>query len=108
LDRLRELIDLFLDTGCGVLPHVEHSALQGTAQTIEQAARALKGSVWNFADERAFEAALKLETMGREGSLKHTDRAFKDLERGINLVTDVVVSFRKNNFQDIWLCTGSS
>jgi hypothetical protein len=102
------LIDLFLDTECGVLPRVEHYTLKGTAETIEQEARALKGAVWNFTDERAFEAALKLETMGREGSLKHTDGAFKDLEREINLVTDVVVSFRKNNFQDLWLCTGSS
>ncbi|MCX5874657.1 MAG: response regulator [Deltaproteobacteria bacterium] len=98
---LRELVDLFLDTGGGMLSHVEHSVRQGNAEAIERAAHAIKGAVGNFAADRAFEAALKLETMGREGTLKHTDRAFKDLEREINLFTDVLASLKKNDFQEV-------
>ena len=104
LNLLRELVDLFLDTGTQMLSQVEQSVGQGDAGAIERAAHTMKGVVGNFAANRAFEAALKLETMGREGSLKHADRAFRDLEREINLFTDVLVSLKKNNFQDILPC----
>ena len=104
LDLLGELVDLFLDTGGPMLSHVEHSVSQGNAEAIERAAHTIKGAVGNFAADRAFEAALKLETMGREGAIKHADRAFKDLEKEINLFTDVLVSLKKDNFQDILSC----
>ncbi len=108
VDLLRELVDLFLDTSGGMLSHVEHSVRQENSEAIDRAAPTLKGAVGNFAADRAFAAALKLETMGRDGILKHADRAFMDLEREINLFTDVLVSLKKNNFQDILPCDQSS
>ncbi len=101
---LGELVDLFLDTGGEMLSQVEHAVRQGNAEAIERAAHTLKGSVGNFAADRAFEAALKLETMGREGALKHVKRAFKDLEREINLFTDVLASLKKDKFRDFLQC----
>ena len=101
---LGELVDIFLDTGGEMLSQVEHAVRQGNAEAIERAAHTIKGAVGNFAADRAFEAALKLETLGREGSLKHVESAFKDLEREINLFTDVLVLLKKDNFQDILPC----
>ena len=104
VDFLGELVDLFLDTGVEMLSHVELAVRQGNADTIERTAHTIKGAVGNFAADRAFEAALKLETIGREGALKHADRAFRDLEKEISLFTDVLVSLKQNNFQDILPC----
>ncbi len=104
MDLLGELVDLFLDTGGQMLSQVEQSVSRGNAEAIERAAHTIKGTVGNFAADRAFEAALKLETMGREGTLKDAERAFKDLEREISLFTDVLISLKKNNFRDILPC----
>ncbi|MGC8660143.1 MAG: response regulator, partial [Desulfomonilaceae bacterium] len=101
VELLKELVDLFLDTGGSLLSHVERSVNQLNAEAIERSAHAIKGALGNFAADRAFEAALRLETMAREGSLKHAASAYKDLEREINLFTDFLVTLRKNNFQDI-------
>jgi two-component system, sensor histidine kinase and response regulator len=104
VDFLGELVNLFLDTGGEMLSQVEFAVRQGNADTIERTAHTIKGALGNFAADRAFEAALKLETIGRDGALKHADRAFKDLEKEISLFKDVLVSLKQNNFQDILPC----
>jgi len=52
----------------------------GNAQTLTYAVHTLKGSVANFAATNAFEAALKLEKIGRQGNLTQAKTALAELE----------------------------
>ncbi len=100
-ELLDELVDLFLKNSSRMLFAVEQAVHEGKAETIEKAAHSLKGSVGNFAADRAFQAAMKLETMGREGRVKHADQALKDLEKEISLLRDVLMSIRGAHFNGL-------
>ena len=96
-----ELVELFLKNSSRMLSVVEQAVHEGKAETIEKAAHSLKGSVGNFAADRAFQAAMKLETMDREGRVKQGDQALKDLEKEISLLIDVLMSLRGAHFNGL-------
>jgi signal transduction histidine kinase/CheY-like chemotaxis protein/HPt (histidine-containing phosphotransfer) domain-containing protein len=80
---LAELVALFLQGLPEMLTNLRDAITAGDARAIERAAHKLKGSVGNFAAQPAFEAAMKLEILGRNGSLSEVEPAFCDLEKEI-------------------------
>ncbi len=98
---LDELVQLFLKNSQEMLSAVKNAVEHGNAEGIEKTAHSLKGSVGNFAAERAFQAAMKLETMGRDGKLRHAEEAFTELEKEINLFKDTLISLRNAHFSGI-------
>src|SRR5262249_30315009 len=66
---LRELAELFLRESPALVEAVANAVGKGDVSLLKTAAHALKGSVDNFAAPGAFDAALRLETLGREGNL---------------------------------------
>jgi two-component system sensor histidine kinase/response regulator len=80
VDLLHELVALFLKELPNMLTTLREAVMAGNASGIERAAHKLKGSVGNFAAQPAFEAALKLEGLGRNGSLTEAAPAFAQLE----------------------------
>ncbi|HLY61474.1 MAG TPA: Hpt domain-containing protein [Terriglobia bacterium] len=52
----------------------------GDSRALEFAAHPLKGSVGDFAAEAPLAAALRLETMGRQGELEDSKVVFQSLE----------------------------
>ena len=77
---LREIVGLFLDNCPKMLGEVRQAIDLADDKMLERTAHTLKGAVGNFEARDAFEAALKLETMGREGDLEGARLAFADLE----------------------------
>jgi HPt (histidine-containing phosphotransfer) domain-containing protein len=65
------------------LTTLREAVMAGDASGIERTAHKLKGSVGNFAAQPAFEAALKLEILGRDGRLSEAEPAFAQLENEI-------------------------
>jgi hypothetical protein len=51
--------------------------------------------VGNFAARPAFEAALKLEMIGREGSLAHAEEAYAALEKEIERLQPALAGLRR-------------
>ena len=80
---LRELAQLFLEDSERLLSAVEQAVAQRDGRSVERAAHTLKGAVGNFAAQGAFAAALRLETMGREGRLAEAAEAFAALQREV-------------------------
>lgn len=70
---------------------VEHS----DAAAIHRAAHSLKGSVSNFSAPGAFQAAQKLEGIGREDDLSQAGKAFRLLEEQISLLQSAMADFEK-------------
>jgi len=89
-DLLREIAGIFIDTHEEMLSAIREAIEQNDATAIHMSAHALKGSVSNFEVPSATEAALKLETMGKEGNLTEAPGQFEVLKREIEKVVTLL------------------
>ncbi len=81
---LRDIADLFLAEYPKLLEAIRSAVRSGDPLGVERNAHNLKGSVGNFGAERAYQAALQLETMGREKQLDAAPEALKKLETALD------------------------
>ncbi|MGA2984770.1 MAG: response regulator [Terriglobia bacterium] len=91
-ELLKEMVALFLKDLPEMLTKLREAVTAGDATAIERAAHKLKGCVGNFAAQPAFEAALKLEALGRDGSLSETERAYGELETEVKRLKSAMVN----------------
>lgn len=82
-ELLREVAHLFLEDYPKALDEIRRAAESRDAQTLERSAHSLKGSVANFGAEPVVQAALRLETMGRNRSLEQAAEALAQLEAAL-------------------------
>jgi PAS domain S-box-containing protein len=83
-ELLREIVALFLGEAPELLGAIREALERRDAPSLERSAHTLKGSVGNFGAKSAFETALKLETMGRNGDLSGGAEALAELETKIS------------------------
>jgi PAS domain S-box-containing protein len=81
---LHELIELFMGSCEEQLQQLRAGCTRGDALTVRCVAHALKGAVGTFGARPAAEAALRLESMGREGELHGADEALAVLREEID------------------------
>lgn len=81
---------MFLDGLPDHIGQIAEGVHNTDAALLERAAHSLKGSVGNFGAERAFNAAYRLEVMGREGSLAEAAPAFAELEKEFGKLKDAM------------------
>jgi CheY-like chemotaxis protein len=79
-DLLRDVVNLFLDECPTLLDGVRGAVERADARGLEQAAHKLKGTVANFSARAAYDAALCLEVMGREGHLERARETLGQLD----------------------------
>lgn len=79
-ELLQEVAQVFLEASPELLQRVQKAVADRDSKALEQAAHALKGSVGNFAAEDVYQAAMRLEKMGRSGNLDGVEKALADLE----------------------------
>ncbi|MBI3696273.1 MAG: response regulator, partial [Acidobacteria bacterium] len=77
---LHDLAKLFLSDCPRMLTAIRKAVTTGDPEAIRAGAHALKGSVANFAAKGAFEAASRLEMIGRQGNLAEAGGALASLE----------------------------
>jgi HPt (histidine-containing phosphotransfer) domain-containing protein len=80
-ELFEEITDLFLEDFPENITRIREGVTNGDAGALEQAAHSLKVSVANFSAKRAFDAAYKLEVIGKEGKLEGVGAALSDLEK---------------------------
>jgi signal transduction histidine kinase/DNA-binding response OmpR family regulator len=81
---LQELTELFRLDCPRLLQQIEEAIASQDPRALELAAHALKGAVGTFAAKPAFDAALTLETMGRDNQISGANRAYKLLATEID------------------------
>ena len=79
-DLLVEIIDTFLDMAPDSLDSIRRAIESNDASKVCESAHFLQGSVGNFEQGLAFQAALELETIGRSGDLSRAYEAFETLK----------------------------
>jgi CheY-like chemotaxis protein len=82
-DLLRELTGLFPEECARLLSEIRSAVARGDAGRLRNAAHTLKGSLGTFGARAACAAALRLETMGRQGDLHGAAAACAALDREI-------------------------
>jgi PAS domain S-box-containing protein len=82
-ELLGELIEVFLEECPKLLATIRQAAADEDGGALRLAAHTLKGSVGNFAARPAFEAAMKLETLARDGIFTGVPAALNVLEKEI-------------------------
>jgi CheY-like chemotaxis protein/HPt (histidine-containing phosphotransfer) domain-containing protein len=81
MELFEEIARLFLENLPDSIAQIREAIAKSDASAMERAAHSLKGSVGNFVAKRAFEAAYRLEVIGREGRLAEADAALSKLEK---------------------------
>jgi two-component system, sensor histidine kinase and response regulator len=79
-ELLRELVSVFIDERDNWIGDIRKAVEKSDAAHLRRAAHTLKGAVDSCGGHRVYEAALALETMGREASLDGARGALAKLE----------------------------
>jgi len=79
-ELFKEIATLFLENLPDNIAHIRGAIAKSDADALDRAAHSLKGSVGNFGAKRAFEAAYRLELMGKEARLTEAEGALSELE----------------------------
>jgi HPt (histidine-containing phosphotransfer) domain-containing protein len=76
MELLRELVGLFADDCPHQVAAVREALERQDLRAIERSAHTIKGVVSNFAARAAFDAAQRVESLGRKGELLQAREAF--------------------------------
>ncbi len=91
-ELLKDVVRLFLDDCPKMMNGIRGAAERGDALEMGRAAHKLKGAVANFAASAAYDAALRLEVMGREGHLDQAAEALGQLESALEELKPVLLN----------------
>jgi HPt (histidine-containing phosphotransfer) domain-containing protein len=78
-DLFKELAQLFLSDSPKLISAIEDAIHNKNSEKIGKTSHTIKGAVANFSAEKAFNAALELEKIGKNHELEKVDDAFKKL-----------------------------
>jgi HPt (histidine-containing phosphotransfer) domain-containing protein len=98
-DLLKELLGLFFAECPQRLAQIRDAIAKGDAENLQRAAHTLKGSVGNFAARAAFEAAERLELLGRAGDLTDADQAYAALEGALERFEQALTTLKDERQQ---------
>ena len=89
---LKEMVGMFLTELPLLMSNLRAAVTVGDARAIERAAHELKGSVGSFSARPAFDAAMRLEDLGRDGSLSEAEPVYTKLEKEIQRLKSVLAN----------------
>jgi signal transduction histidine kinase/CheY-like chemotaxis protein len=92
-ELLKEMVALFLKELPTLMTNLREAVTAGDAKATEHAADKLKKCVGNFSAHPAFEAALKLEVLGRDGSLSDAEPVYAELEKEMERLKSAMADF---------------
>lgn len=78
-DLFKELAQLFLSDSPKLISAIEDAIQNKNGEKIGKSSHTIKGAVANFSAEKAFNAALELERIGKNQELDKAAEAFKKL-----------------------------
>jgi HPt (histidine-containing phosphotransfer) domain-containing protein len=85
-----ESVNMFLDNVKTRMTNLQKAVAERRVEEIKAEAHTIKGMMGYFTAGPPYEAAKKLELMGRENILDGVDAAFADLEDNLAKLSDVM------------------
>ncbi len=96
---LEELVTIWFEDAPPLLEQIGTAIKDLDADGLHHHSHSFKGMAGNFAAQKTFDAAYKLEMMGRSGDFKGAEEAFADLEKHSNTLTGILEDLRKAQTQ---------
>ena len=90
---LKEITSLFFEDVPSRLAEIDHAIASHDSEALTRAAHKLKGAVGNFHAPSAYEAADRLETLARQGSLEGIERPQQRLVRELERLQKDLAAF---------------
>ncbi len=87
---LAELVDIFINDSPEQLSEIQKAVDNRNGKDLEKSAHKLKGAIANFEQKAAFEAALKIEMMGKENRLDGVEEAYGTLVKEVECLVDAL------------------
>jgi HPt (histidine-containing phosphotransfer) domain-containing protein len=81
---LRELTEVFLRDCPRLIEDVIDALCAGDIAKVKRGAHSIKGAVSILGGKAAFEAALRLETIARQGELSQAEQAWQALQQALD------------------------
>ncbi len=92
---LQEIVGLFCEEAPRLLAEIQSSILHRDAKALAHVAHTLKGTVGHFGAQAAFEAALRLEVMGRGGDLTQAEAVYAELANEVTRLEGALLALRQ-------------
>jgi signal transduction histidine kinase/CheY-like chemotaxis protein len=92
-ELLRELVRLFLKEHPRWLAVLREALAAGSAAALRDAAHSLKGALGTLAAQAAFDAALRVEALGRQGNLRGAEETCALLEQELERLRPALTAF---------------
>jgi HPt (histidine-containing phosphotransfer) domain-containing protein len=92
---LRELVRLFLTEQPRWLAGLREALAAGSAATLRDTAHSLKGALGALAARTAFDAAVRVEALGRQGSLRGAAETCALLEEELERLRPALTAFAR-------------
>lgn len=89
-ELLKEIAEIFKEDYPHQLKQIRDGIAGGDAHLVERASHSVKGSAGNFGAQRVYDAAYRLEVIGKEGKMEEAEGAFEDLERELNVLEEAL------------------
>ncbi|MGA7493726.1 MAG: PAS domain S-box protein [Syntrophobacteraceae bacterium] len=89
---LKEIAELFLENLPGYVARIRDAISREDAVALEGAAHNLKGAVGNFGAKRAYDAAYRLEAIGKKNVMAEADRLMKKLMEELSSLENAIKS----------------
>lgn len=89
------MIEIFINDIPAQFSEIQKAVDNRNDKDLEKSAHKLKGAIANFADKDAFEAALKIEMMGRENRLYGVEEAYGTLVKEVEYLVNTLKEFVK-------------
>lgn len=86
LELLRDLVAVWEQESPGMLAHIRTAIHEDDVQGLERSGHKIKGSLLQFSAGAAAAAALRLEQLGRSGTVAGAGEFFHALQREIDLL----------------------
>ena len=83
-ELLRELAAVFMAGSAQQMQSITDAVRGGDADAVQRTAHSLKGAVGNFAARHAYDTALRLEQIGRDGDLAEAEAVMHALNEAID------------------------
>jgi HPt (histidine-containing phosphotransfer) domain-containing protein len=95
-ELLRDLMGIFIEESNILMLALRQAIGQRNMAEVRRLAHSIKGGVEHFAAHSVGAAALRLETMGRDGDLAGADEAFAQLDCEVEKLKQVLTVAARN------------
>ncbi|MGD9023089.1 MAG: Hpt domain-containing protein, partial [Deltaproteobacteria bacterium] len=89
-ELFEEIANVFLKDAADKIAELREGVDKRDGKVVEQSAHTLKGSVINFGAKRTFDAAHRLELIGKNGTWTAAERAQLELEIELKLLEETI------------------